>query len=53
MFNLNVFYQFLAMKLELANIHTYANQFICIFEIYTNGQYCSFNLIPNLMFYDN
>ena len=52
MFNLNVFYRFFGIKLELVNIHKYANQFICIFELYTNGQCCSFNLIPNLMVYD-
>ena len=53
MFDLNVFYRFLAIKLELVNIHKYANQLICIFELYTNGQCCGFNLIPNLMFYDD
>ena len=36
MFNLNAFYRFLAMKLELVNIHRYANQLICIFGLYTN-----------------
>ena len=46
MFNLNVFYRFLAIKLELVNIHTYANQLICIFELYAKGQCCSFNMIP-------
>ena len=53
MFNLIVLYRFLAIKLELVNIHKYANQLICIFELYTNRQCCSFNLIPNLMFYDD
>ena len=52
MFNLNVFYPFLAIKLELVSILKYANQLICIFELYTNGQCYSFNLIQNLMFYD-
>ena len=32
MLNLNVFYRFLAIKLELFNIHEYANQLICIFN---------------------
>ena len=53
MLNLNVFYRFLAIKSELVNIHKHANQLICIFELYTNGQFCTFNLIPNLMFYDD
>ena len=53
MFNLNVFYRFLAIKLELVNIHKYANQLICAFEFYTKGQCCSFNLIPNLLLYDD
>ena len=53
MFNLNVFYWFLVIKLELVNIHKYTNQLICIFEFYTNEQCCSFNLIPNLMFNDD
>ena len=39
------------------NIHKYANQLICIliciFELYTRGQCRSFNLIPNLMFYND
>ena len=38
MINLNIFYPFLAQKLELVNIHKYANQLICIFEFYTKGQ---------------
>ena len=53
MFNLNLFYRFYAIKLELVNIHKYANQLICIFELYTNRQSCSFNLILNLKFYDD
>ena len=53
MFNLNVFNLFLAIKLERVNIHEYANQLICTFERYTNRQCCSFNLIPNLMFYED
>ena len=53
MFNLNVFNQFLAINLELVNIYKYANQLICILELNTNGQCCSFHLIPNLMFYDD
>ena len=53
MFNINEFYRFLAIKLELVNIYKYANQLICIFELYTNGQCCSFNLIPILMLYDD
>ena len=53
MFNLNVFYDYLAIKLELVNIHKYANQLICIFEFYSNRQCCRFNLIPYLMFYDD
>ena len=53
MFNLMYFTDFLAIKLELVNIHDYANQLICIFELYDNGQCCSFNLIRNLMFYDD
>ena len=53
MFNLKVFYQFLAIKLELVNIYKYANQLICIFELSTNGQCWCFNLILNLMFYDD
>ena len=47
------FTDFLTIKLELVNIHKYANQLICLFELYTNGQCCSFNLIPTLMFYDD
>ena len=31
MFNLNVFTDFLAIKLELVNIRKYANHLICIF----------------------
>ena len=38
MFNLNIFYRFLAQKLELVKIHKYANQLICIFELHTKGQ---------------
>ena len=38
MFNLNKFYRFSAQKIELVNIHKYANQLICIFEFYTKGQ---------------
>ena len=38
MFNQNIFYQFLAKKLELINIHKYAKQIICIFDFYTKGQ---------------
>ena len=53
MFNLNVFYRLLAIKLELVNNHKYSNQLICIFELYTNRQCCSFYLMPSLMFYDN
>ena len=53
MFNLDVFNQLFSVKLELVNIHKYANQLFCIFELYTNEQCCSFNLIPNLMFYNN
>ena len=45
------FYRFLAIKLERVDIHKYANQLVCIFELYTNGQCCSFNLIPNLRLY--
>ena len=53
MFNLNVFYRLFGHKLELDNIHKYSNQLICIFGLYTNGRCCSFNLIPNWMFYDD
>ena len=54
MFNLKrVLPMFLAIKLELVNIHQYANQLICIYELNTNRQCCSFNLIPNLMFYND
>ena len=53
MFNFMYFTDFLAIKLELVNIHKYANQLICIFELYTNGQCCSFNLIPIMMLYDD
>ena len=53
MFSLNVFYRFLAIKLELLNIHKYENHLICIFELYTNGQCCSYNLMLTLMFYDD
>ena len=47
------FTDFLAIKLELDKIHKYANQLLCISELYTNGQCCSFNLIPKLMFYED
>ena len=33
MFNLKVFYRFLAKKLDIVNIHKYANQFICIIDL--------------------
>ena len=51
MFNLNIFTDFLP-KIDLVNTHKYANQLICIFEFYTKGQCLSFNLVRNLMFYN-
>ena len=53
MLNINVFTDFLAIKLKLVNIHKYANQLICIFDFYTKEQWCSFNLIPKLLLYDD
>ena len=52
MFNFTIFLPIFGQKIELANIHKYANQLICIFEFYAKGQWFNFNLIPNLLFYD-
>ena len=35
-----------------ANMHTYVNNLIYIFELYTKGHWSSFDLIPSMLFYD-
>ena len=50
MLNLDIDYRFFAIKLKP---NKYANQLICIFEFYTKGQCCGFNLIPNVLFYND